>query len=185
MSAGRHAAAVLAGALALATATSTAAADGVFYDVELLRFTGRQGAMTQLRAQRAWQLPGTDHAFGLAALQLRGRDARGAPWRLSAPQGEAHSGDALQLRGGVVWRGRGADGAELQLSTPQLRWALKRQRGSGDGLLELRWGHSRLRGRGFEFSISEQWLQVLHDTQTWIAQPTAATATATRGQDAP
>ncbi len=145
--------------------------------MELLHFAS-QGGATQLVARRAWQLPGIPLTLGLEAMQLSGRDAQGAPWQLNAPQGELRGRDTLNLHGGVALRGRGSDGAELRLKTPQLRFELQNRQGGGDSQLELRWGHRELRGRGFVFSLSEQWLELLHDAETWRTTRTTATATA-------
>ncbi len=162
----------LAWVVAIAAAPDATSADGVFHGVELLRFKHKQGTATQLLAQRARQLP-RDDAWRVEQLQLRGLDAHGAPWQLSAATGELRSGDALQLRGDVVMEGRGPDGAALHLNAPQLLLQLERQHGSGDGLLELRWGNRRLRGYGFEFSLAERWLQLSQDTQSWIGDAMA------------
>ena len=169
----------LACAATIAAAPEAIGADSVFHGVEMLRFEQGQGTATQLHAQRAWRLPQAD-ALRMEGLQLHGLDAHGAPWRLSAATGELHSGNILQLRGGVVMDGRGPSGAVLHLSTPQLLFHLDRQHGSGDGLLELHWGNRRLRGHGFEFSLVEQWVQLSRDTQSWITD-----AAARRGGHAP
>jgi LPS export ABC transporter protein LptC len=113
-----------------------------------------------------------DRSAKLSQIELTALAGRGAPWKMTAPQGEAlDRPQRLHLIGGVEGNGRWPDGETLAFHTPDLWMDADAEILHTESAVDLRSASRAVSGRGLRVDGKSQKLWLEHDVDVHYVAP--------------
>lgn len=112
-----------------------------------------------------------DHSARLQTIEVTALGGRGAPWRLSAPRGEApYDFGRVKLTGGVEGEGRWPDGEPLRVETSELWLDSEKETIETEAAVRLKSRTREAEGRGLKVDGKTDKLWLKDDVDMRYAQ---------------